>query len=73
MRRAFFYFKSPSDLNTASQNRPNTYGPPCTYLTQTHVRRTSPLKRRRSDLGHMTVKFLTKYKYDILIPSHQRT
>ena len=25
----FFYFKSPSDLKTASQNRPNTYDPPC--------------------------------------------
>ena len=25
----FFYFKSSSDLKTASQNRPNTYGPPC--------------------------------------------
>ena len=25
-----FYSKSPSDLKTASQNRPNTYGPPCT-------------------------------------------
>ena len=24
-----FYFKSPTDLKTASQNRPNTYGPPC--------------------------------------------
>ena len=24
----FFYFKSPSDLKTASQNRPNTYASP---------------------------------------------
>jgi hypothetical protein len=24
-----FYFKSPSDLKTASHNRPNTYGSPC--------------------------------------------
>ena len=26
----FFYFKSPSDLSTASQNRSDTYGSPCT-------------------------------------------
>jgi hypothetical protein len=25
----FFYFKSPSDVKTASQNRSNTYGSPC--------------------------------------------